>query len=130
MIYRVVTENPEDTPQQAKQVAALTDTCDDLYGIAKGQPEDRLQRYSKTPADIPARLALQLAKLDKDEMVIGAVDANDGSVTVIMLCGRLADTIEDLSRQDVLRGLQMQRLSSYADQFLQQVRGSAYIAEQ
>ena len=130
MIYRVVTENPEDTQQQTKQVAALTDTCDDLYGIAKGQPEDRLQRYSKTPADIPARLALQLAKLDKDEMVIGAVDANDGSVTVIMLCGRLADTIEDLSRQDVLRGLQMQRLSSYADQFLQQVRGSAYIAEQ
>jgi peptidyl-prolyl cis-trans isomerase SurA len=130
MTYRILTETPEETLQQAKQVAALTDTCDDLYGIAKGQPEDRLQRHSKAPADIPARLSLQLAKLDENEMMLAAPDPNDGSVLLVMLCGRLAETIEDLSRQDVMRGLQMQRLSSYADQYLQSFRSSAYIAEQ
>ena len=130
MTYRILTETPEETLQQAKQVAALTDTCDDLYGIAKGQPEDRLQRHSKAPADIPARLSLQLAKLDENEMMLAAPDPNDGSVLLVMLCGRLAETIEDLSRQDVMRGLQMQRLSSYADQYLQSLRSSAYIAEQ
>ena len=130
MTYRILTETPEETLQQAKRVAALTDTCDDLYGIAKGQPEDRLQRHSKAPADIPARLSLQLAKLDENEMMLAAPDPNDGSVLLVMLCGRLAETIEDLSRQDVMRGLQMQRLSSYADQYLQSLRSSAYIAEQ
>ena len=130
MTYRILTETPEETLQQAKQVAALTDTCDDLYGIAKGQPEDRLQRHSKAPADIPALLSLQLAKLDENEMMLAAPDPNDGSVLLVMLCGRLAETIEDLSRQDVMRGLQMQRLSSYADQYLQSLRSSAYIAEQ
>ena len=130
MTYRILTETPKETLQQAKQVAALTDTCDDLYGIAKGQPEDRLQRHSKAPADIPARLSLQLAKLDENEMMLAAPDPNDGSVLLVMLCGRLAETIEDLSRQDVMRGLQMQRLSSYADQYLQSLRSSAYIAEQ
>lgn len=130
MTYRILAETPEETLQQAKQVKALTDTCDDLYGIAKGQPEDRLQRHSKAPADIPARMSLQLAKLDENEMNLAAPDPNDGSVTLVMLCGRLAETIEDLSRQDVLRGLQMQRLSSYADQYLQELRSSAYIAEQ
>ena len=130
MTYRILTETPEETLQQAKQVAALTDTCDDLYGIAKGQPEDRLQRHSKAPAELPARLSLQLAKLDENEMMLAAPDPNDGSVLLVMLCGRLAETIEDLSRQDVMRGLQMQRLSSYADQYLQSLRSSAYIAEQ
>ena len=130
MTYRILTETPKETLQQAKQVAALTDTCDDLYGIAKGQPEDRLQRHSKAPAYIPARLSLQLAKLDENEMMLAAPDPNDGSVLLVMLCGRLAETIEDLSRQDVMRGLQMQRLSSYADQYLQSLRSSAYIAEQ
>lgn len=130
MTYRILTETPEETLQQAKQVAALTDTCDDLYGVAKGQPEDHLQRHSKAPAYIPARLSLQLAKLDENEMMLAAPNPNDGSVLLVMLCGRLAETIEDLSRQDVMRGLQMQRLSSYADQYLQSLRSSAYIAEQ
>ena len=62
MTYRILAETPEETLQQAKQFKALTDTCDDLYGIAKGQPEDRLQRHSKAPADIPARRRCDCAR--------------------------------------------------------------------
>ena len=47
-----------------------------------------------------------------------------------MVCGRTAKTLEDLSRQDVMSGLQTQRLGSYAEQYIQQLRNSAYITEQ
>ena len=71
-----------------------------------------------------------MARLDSGETTVKAQANKDGSVTLIMVCGRTAETLEDLSRQDVMHGLQTQRLGSYAEQYIQQLRNSAYITEQ
>ena len=129
MTYRVFSADANTARRLAHSIVPSLDSCDDLYGTAKGQPEDRLQRYSKAPANIPTSLALALARLDSGETTVKAQANKDGSVTLIMVCGRTAETLEDLSRQDVMRGLQTQRLGSYAEQYMQQLRNSAYITE-
>ena len=130
MTYRVFAADADTARRLAHSIVPSLDSCDDLYGIAKGQPEYRLQRHSKAPANIPTTLALALARLDSGETTVNAQANEDGSVTLIMVCGRTAETLEDLSRQDVMRGLQTQRLGSYAEQYMQQLRNSAYITEQ
>ena len=44
--------------QQAALLDARVDTCDDLYGVASGLPEGRLQRDSLPPGEIPGDVAL------------------------------------------------------------------------
>jgi peptidyl-prolyl cis-trans isomerase SurA len=130
MTYRVYGSDADTARRMAHSIEPLMDSCDDMYGIAKGQPEDRLQRHSKAPADIPTTLALALERLDSGETTVKAQANKDGSVTLIMVCGRTAETLEDVLRQDVMLGLQTQRLGSYAEQYMQQLRNSAYITKQ
>ena len=130
MTYRVLATDAGSARRLAQSIVPSLDNCDDLYGLAKGQPANRLQRHSKAPADIPTNLALDLAKLDTSETIVISGSNDDSSVTLVMVCGRTAETLEDMSRQDVMRGLQTQRLGSYAKQYMQQLRNSAYITEQ
>jgi peptidyl-prolyl cis-trans isomerase SurA len=58
----------QDLAAEAARVTARADTCDDLYGVAKGQPEEVLERGSKAPGEIPTDIAMELAKLDKHEV--------------------------------------------------------------
>ena len=129
MTYQLVADSALEAQQQAQTVASIVDNCEDLYGIAKGQPEGRLQRQSRAPEDIPNGEALAMAKLDRNEIFVSPSVDDDGSVTLLMVCGRTAEKLADLSRQDVIRGLRNQRLTSYAEQYLQQLRASAYIIE-
>ena len=129
MTYQLVADSALEAQQQAQTVASIVDNCEDLYGIAKGQPEGRLQRQSRAPEDIPTGEALAMAKLDRNEIFVNPPVDDDGSVTLLMVCGRTAEKLADLSRQDVIRGLRNQRLTSYAEQYLQQLRDSAYIIE-
>ncbi|MFO7757575.1 MAG: peptidylprolyl isomerase [Roseovarius sp.] len=119
-----------DAARRAAQVRARVDTCDDLYGIAKGQPPEVLERTSQPPDEIPADLAAQLALLDPGESS-ASITRNDGEVLVfLMLCGRspLLDgdqpTVEDLSNF-----IRNQRVQSFADGYLEQLRAEARIVE-
>ncbi|SNY52357.1 periplasmic chaperone for outer membrane proteins SurA [Pseudooceanicola antarcticus] len=116
---------------KAAEIEAQIDTCDDLYGLALGQPEEVLARDTLTPAEVPSDIALELAKLDDNE-VSTALTANNGQTLVfLMLCGRTPGGVAEgeIDRGAVLQQLQNRRLGSYAEGYLAQLRSEARIVE-
>lgn len=73
---------------RAAQIDAATDTCDDLYGIAKDQPERVLERGSKAPGDIPDDIAISLSRLDPGEVSYDVTRADGETLVMLMMCGR------------------------------------------
>ncbi|MCP4820290.1 MAG: peptidylprolyl isomerase [Shimia sp.] len=115
---------------KAKEIASRIDRCDDLYGVAKDLPPEVLVRESQAPGDIPRDIALELAKMDDNEITDALTTANNQSLIMLMLCGRTADLGEELSREDVANALRNQRLENYAESYLSQLRAQARIIEQ
>ncbi|WP_171129866.1 MULTISPECIES: peptidylprolyl isomerase [unclassified Ruegeria] len=114
----------------AAQLREEIDTCDDLYGVAKDQPSEVLERVTAAPGEIPSDVALELAKLDPNE-VSTALTRNSGQTLMfLMLCNRTRDLGEDTSRADVANALTQQRLSAFADSLLSQLRAEAVIIEE
>lgn len=109
----------------ANALRARVDTCDDLYGIAQGQPEEILERESKAPSDLPRDYAIELAKLDTHE-VSTALSRGDATV-FLMLCGRTAALNEDVTRDQVAGSLRQQRLVGYSESYLEQLKADATI---
>ncbi|GGH19435.1 periplasmic chaperone for outer membrane proteins SurA [Cribrihabitans marinus] len=118
-----------ETLQQAARIQARVDTCDDLYGVAKGQPPEVLDRVQAAPREIPRDIALELAKLDPNESSTGLTRSNGQTLVMLMLCSRTRELGQDVEREDVVRALTEQRLNAFADSLLQQLRADAVIAE-
>lgn len=112
---------------QAADIRARVDTCDDLYGVALGQPEEVLERGVKAPADIPADIARELNGLDKHEISTNLTRANGTTLVVLMLCGRTVALADAIPRESVTLQLQNQRLVSYSNGYLAQLRADARI---
>ena len=108
------------------RVAAEVDTCDDLYGIAKGEPEETLSIDVFPVEEIPSDLALQLAKLDAGETV---VMTRGNARVLVMMCGRTSAIAEGIDRETIRDQLINQRVASYADGFLAELRADAIIRE-
>lgn len=107
------------------RLAAMADRCDDVYGLAKGQPADHLRRQTVAPSQIPTQIATALAGLDMNEATWGVADAA-GRPALVMLCARTFGTAEPDT--DALRNrLIGQRLSGFADALLAELRASARI---
>lgn len=114
----------------AQQLAARVDTCDDLFGVARGQPAEVLDRESLPPARIPQDIALELAKLDPDEVSTALTRNNGQTLVFLMLCGRTAEFDAEVSREDVANALATQRLNMLGESYLQQLLAEARIVEQ
>lgn len=112
---------------EAAKIKANIDTCDDLYGVAKGKPAELLERVSKKPAEIPADIALELAKLDRHE-VSTALTRGD-ALMMVMLCTRTPAIAADVVREDVMAQLQNSRLERYANGYLEELKADARIIE-
>lgn len=113
----------------AARIKADTDTCNDLYGIAKDQPVEVLDRESRAPGQIPSDIALELAKLDPGESSIALTRNNGQTLVFLMLCGRTSDVAADASREQVANVLIEQRLGSFAQSHLAQLKADALIVE-
>jgi len=115
---------------RAAQVRAATDTCDDLYGVAKGQPPEVLVRETKAPDEIPADIARELEQLDPGEVSTNLTRSGGQTLVFLMLCGRSpvldgeGPTAEELSNF-----VRNQRLASLANGYLEQLRAEARIVE-
>lgn len=115
---------------RAAEVRAMVDVCDDLYGVAQGQPPEVLERGSKAPEEIPADIAAELARLDPGEVSTNITRANGQTLVFLMLCGRSPKldgeqpTVEDLSNF-----IRNQRIESFANGYLEQLRAEARIVE-
>lgn len=113
--------------REAAQIDARVDTCDDLYGVARGLPDERLERDVLPPADIPADVAMELAKLDAGETSYVLTRANGETLVFLMMCGRTPALGENQDRDAIRNQLRSQRLATYADALLADLRAAATI---
>jgi peptidyl-prolyl cis-trans isomerase SurA len=116
--------------QRAAEIEARVETCDDLYGVAKGQDADRLQRESRTPADIPQDIAAELERLDPGEVSTRLTRSDGRTLMFLMLCGRTPAVDGDGPTANELTSfIRNKRLESYAEGYLAQLRAEARIVE-
>ena len=97
--------------------------------MARGQPVEVIDRQSLAPADIPRDIAVELAKLDEGEVSTALTLAEGQTLVFLMLCGRTAAINESASREEVANALLQQRISAFADSFLEQLGADALIVE-
>ncbi|MEM1235647.1 MAG: peptidylprolyl isomerase [Pseudomonadota bacterium] len=120
----------EATLQRADQIAERVDNCDDLYGEASNMAPEALERGAKTPEDIPQDVAIELAKLDANEVSTSLTRANGQTLVFLMLCSRVPTIAEDADREEIRNRLRSQRLSGFADGFLAELLSEAVITVQ
>ncbi|WP_422049983.1 peptidylprolyl isomerase [Shimia sp.] len=129
MKYYLPGGRTEENLAKAKELAGSLDRCDDLFAIAQDQPAEILVRETQAPNEIPQDVALELAKLDDNEASYNLTTADGQNLILLMLCGRTAQLAEEISREDVAQALRNQRLESYANSYLSQLRAQARIIE-
>lgn len=118
----------EATLTQAQRIKDRVDTCDDLYGVAQSLPEGALERAVLPVADIPSDVALELAKLDNNEVSTTLTRANGSALLFLMLCNRTNELSEG-NRETIRSTLITQRLEAYANGYLEELRADAVIIE-
>ena len=111
----------------AQRIARTVDRCDDLYGVAKGQPADRLARVSRAPGEIPTDIGIELSKLDPGE--VSTTLTRGDAIMLVMLCGRTAEASAEADREQISLGLTNRRLGSLADGYLAELKAGARIVE-
>ncbi|WP_425071067.1 peptidylprolyl isomerase [Sagittula sp. S175] len=121
----------EENLAKAAQISARLDRCDDLYGVAKGQPAEVLERGTLPVAEIPTDIAYELSKLDPGETSTALTRANGQTLVLLMLCGRTQQvTEEDVDRGEIFNSLRNQRIGGLAEGYLSQLRSDATIIDQ
>lgn len=128
--YYIPGGRSEEALNRAAEIGGTTDTCDDLYGVAHGQPDNVLDRESRAPDEIPRDIALELAKLDPGEVSTALTRSNGETLMFLMLCGRAPEQDEDRpSTEELAASIRDRRLQSFADAYLEQLRAEARIIE-
>ena len=112
---------------KAEEVEELADTCNDLYGIARGASEEDLIRHTGTPAQIPADVALELAKLDPGEASYALTRDYGQTRLFLMLCSRSVQVDAEADREAVRNQLIGQQLNGYAAALVAELRAAATI---
>lgn len=117
---------PDDAAEIARLRAAV-DGCNDLYGQAAGLPADRLTVTTQGLAEVPADVALELARLDPGESSVAL--ERGGFRRLLMLCGREATLEEPPSREQLRERVINQKLEGLAEGYLEGLRAAAIIRE-
>lgn len=115
--------DPDAATRLRSRLVSEVDVCDDLYAIARDLPEGALQRDVLAIGDVPRDLASALANLDNQESV--EVQRDFGREHV-MLCARTT-ALQDEEEGNIRRRLVNQRLSSYSENYLQELLAEATI---
>lgn len=108
---------------EAETLKNTLDTCDDLYGVRPGG----FEITALPTSDVPATIATELMGLDDNEVSYD-LTTEAGDLMFLMLCGRSSELPEG-AREQVRAALFNQRLESYADGYMAELRASAIIRE-
>lgn len=108
-------------------VRAKVDVCDDLYAVAKGQPEDRLKVETLPIGQLPTAIAAELAQLDPGESSTAITQGQ--SRVFLMLCSRTAKQELPAQRDDIRTQLINARLGGLAERYLAELKADAIIRE-
>lgn len=109
---------------EAQDLRDELDTCDDLYGVRPGG----FEIVSLPIEDVPDDISLELARLDANEVSTGLTRAEGSQLLFLMLCGRATELPEG-GREQVRAALFQQRMESYANGYLAELRADAIIDE-
>lgn len=109
---------------EAQDLRDSIDTCDDLNGVRPGG----FELVSLPIEDVPGDISLELTRLDANEVSTGLTRANGTQLLFLMLCGRSTELPEG-GRDEVRQALFQQRLESYAQGYLAELRADAIIDE-
>lgn len=112
--------------QDAANVQASIDTCDDLYGIAKGLPENRLIRETQATNQLPARVRAEVPGLDAGESTILE---RSGQAALLMLCARRPAQESTVDLEIVGNRLLNARLVSTAANELANLRANTIVID-
>ncbi len=115
-----------DALRRAARLRDDVDTCDDLYGMAQGLPEEVLSREVLPIAELPDDLRQEIAKLDENE--VSTLLTRGGNLRFIMLCARVAEPPEG-GFEAIGQQLLNERLTNYAQNFLEELRADAVIVD-
>ncbi len=126
--YYMAGGRSEQTLQQAANLRAQVDVCDDLYAFAEGQPESVLDRETLPPSKIPQDFAIELSKLDEGEVSTALTRADGQALVFLMMCGRTAEQNAEVDREQVAGAIRQRRLSGFADGLLAELRAEARIS--
>ncbi len=117
-------------PDDAAEIARLRGKADDcamLMGEAKDLPEDRMTRTTAGMGEVPGDVALELAKLDPNEISVALT--RGGYRRMLMLCGR-APVLEPMPTRDQVREQVInQKLEGMAEGYMEELRSAAIIRE-
>lgn len=129
-IYTIAAGSADANMARAAEIEARTDRCDDLYGIAQGQPPEVLERTSAAPDELAPDLAAVLAQLDDGE--VATMPGTAGTTRrLVMLCGRAPQLEgEGPTEQDLTGFITNRRVTGFAAGYLEQLRAEARIVEQ
>ncbi len=111
----------------ANAIAEETDTCDDLYGVAHGLPEERLIRELQPIGALPADIRTAIGTLDIGEATTALT--RNGRGTVLMLCSRLPSLESSIDLDIVGNRLVNSRLTAMAADYLADLRANTTITE-
>ncbi|MEM5474970.1 peptidylprolyl isomerase [Pacificibacter sp. AS14] len=125
--YYIAGGRSESGLKAASKLRASVDTCDDLYGIAKGSPASVLDIDTLPLSEIPADVAKELAQLDPGESSIALTRSNGETLVFLMLCERTFEKSANVDRETVKSGLQSARIGAMADSHLAELRADATI---
>jgi peptidyl-prolyl cis-trans isomerase SurA len=109
----------------AAAVRAKVDTCNDLYGLAKALPADRLIRQTLPQSQLPRDISGALAGLDVGES--STAITRGGWRVFLMLCRRGPAETDLPSRDEVKLQLTNQQLGTQSEIFLEELRSEAII---
>lgn len=109
---------------EAAAIRAGNDSCNDLYGTNAG----RFERVTQPMGQVPADIALELAKLDPNEISTALARDNGQTLLLVMLCAREVELPEG-GREELRLALFNQRLDSYANGYLEELRASSVIRD-
>lgn len=112
---------------EAARIADETDRCNDLYGVNKDQPRERLKIETRAPGEIPSDVALELARLDPGE--VSTAVTRGANLVLLMLCDRSIVFDPQPDRATVRARLVDQRLAAQAQIYLSELKANALIRE-
>ncbi len=110
---------------EAARIRARAETCNDLYGLARGKPASVLTRVKQSLPQVPADVALSLAQLDPGESTTELTRGND--TVFLMLCSRTVTQNPPMDTQELKSALFAAKANALADQKLDELRADAII---
>lgn len=109
---------------EANALRNRLDRCDDLYG----ERPDGFEIVTSPIEEVPGDISVELMRLDAGEVSTNLTRRDGDQLLFLMLCGRSTELPEG-GREQVREALFQQRMESYADGYLAELRADAIIDE-